>query len=263
LGSTMLGKSPQFAHTYRAQHLSGSGSGLCELMGCEDRVMYLISEISCLEALKLEGRVDDIELCSHITALAKQLDHTEPAPGSLSYALPDAAALRPRQLSKSMTALFRLAARIYLCSLVPGFDCHQSSTVKLVVRFAETLELIPGGSDGFDRSLVWPLLICGSFSTPTSPFRTVFKTRIELLGEQAEFGSFGRMVRLLQEVWRTAGDSEPLSMTDVPFLPTPVSAVTTPGGGLRVVGEEELQPKRQIVHWRDVMQQNGWEYLLI
>jgi hypothetical protein len=233
--------------------------------------MYLISEISCLDALKLEGRVDDMELCSHITALAQQLDHTEPLPGSLTYARTDAGVLRPRQLSKNMTALFRVAARIYLCSLVPGFDCYQTSTVKLVARFAEILELIPGGSDGFDRSLVWPLLICGSFSTPTSPFRTVFKSRIELLGEHGEFGSFGRMVRLLQEVWRTGDDCGSLGMMsavtcgsgDIPFLPTPVSAVTTPGGGLRIMGDEELQPKRRSVHWRDVMQQNGWEFLLI
>ena len=42
-------------------------------------------------------------------------------------------------------------------------------------------------------------------STPNSPFRHVFADRIACLGEEAEFGSFGRMVRLLQEVWRQSG----------------------------------------------------------
>ena len=46
LGATMLGRAPQFANTYRDKHLSASTSGLCELMGCEDRMMYLISEIA-------------------------------------------------------------------------------------------------------------------------------------------------------------------------------------------------------------------------
>lgn len=66
-------------------------------------------------------------------------------------------------------------------------------------------------------------------STPNSPFRHVFADRIACLGEEAEFGSFGRMVRLLQEVWRQSD----------------------------YVGEG------QNVHWRDVMQQKGWDYLLI
>jgi hypothetical protein len=174
-----------------------------------------------------------------------------------------------------MTALFSLAARIYLCSLVPNYNPNEPTTVNLIARFADVLDLIPSGPDGYDRSLVWPILICGSFSTPTSSFRAVFKNRIELLGEHAEFGSFGRMVRVLCEVWRIS-ESTPAPATPevLPFLPTPVSATTTPGGS-RIKSEEELkqqqqqqylqqqQPEQKSVHWRDVMQQNGWDFLLI
>lgn len=254
LGSTMLGRTPQFAHTYRTKHLSGSTSGLCELMGCDDRVMYLISEIACLDALKLENHIDGMMLCSHITALARQLDHTEPHPGTIDHPYSSTGAIRPRQLSKNMTAVFRLAARVYLCSLVPEFDRYQQSTINLIARLAEVLEFIPAGPEGFDRSLVWPLLICGSFSIPTSPFRRVFADRIHALGEHAQFGSFGRMVRLLQEVWRQADETSlPSSST---CTPTPVSATPTPSGEIGGI-------KKQNVHWRDVMQQNGWDFLLI
>ncbi|PGH27029.1 hypothetical protein AJ80_01214 [Polytolypa hystricis UAMH7299] len=266
LGSTMLGKTPQFAHAYRTKHLTGSASGLSELMGCEDRVMYLISEISCLDALKLENRIDNIGLCSLITVLAGQLDHTEPPPGSLVYPCAESGIPRSQQLIKNITALFRVAARVYLCSLVPGFHHTQSGTVQLIAHFAELLDLIPSGPEGFDRSLVWPYLICGSFSTPNSPFHVVFNRRLEQLGEQAEFGSFGRLVRLLREVWRIQDNipspdmpavPEPQVTGEAPFLPTPVSGATTPGG------TAEQRPILQSLHWRDVMSQNGWDDLLI
>ncbi|KAI9852161.1 MAG: hypothetical protein M1838_001624 [Thelocarpon superellum] len=226
LGATMLGRAPQFADTYREKHLSSSALGLCELMGCDDRVMYLISEIACLEALKMDG-MDDMQLCTHIHNLAEQIGLTEPGPNAILYPYSTTGAIRPRQLSENMTAVFRLAARIYLCSLVPGFDRHKDSIVALVSTLAESLEFVPAGPEGFDRSLVWPLLVGGSVATADSPFRRVLQDRIDRLGEQAEFGSFGRVVCLLQEVWRQADER----------------------------GEN--------VHWRDVMQQKGWHNLLI
>lgn len=255
LGSTMLGKSPQFAHTYRTKHLTGSTSGLCELMGCEDRVMYLLSEIACLDALRTENKVDDITVCTHITLLAQQLDATESHNEALVMPYSSNGVIRPRQLSKTMTALFRIAARVYLCSLVPDFNRYQQSTVNLIARFAEMMHFIPSGPEGFDRSLVWPLLICGSFSISTSPLRRVFSERIERLGDQAEFGSFGRTVRVLREVWRR-GDDTALSSSDT-CEPTPISASSISISG------EVIPRTSQSVHWRDVMQQNDWIWLLI
>ena len=227
LGATMLGRAPQFANTYREKHLTATATGLTELMGCDDRVMYLISEIACLDALKQNG-MDDLELCRHIHALADQIALTEPYPSAIAPPY-DATtgALRTRQLTENMTAVFRLAARIYLCGLVPGFDRTQESIVDLVHKLTEALHYIPSGPDGFDRSLVWPLLIAGSVALPNSSFRNMLQARIEGLGEQGAFGSFGRMVRLLREVWRQADEHG------------------------------------QSVHWRDVMFQNQWNDLLI
>ncbi|WEW59753.1 DNA-binding transcriptional regulator ume6 [Emydomyces testavorans] len=265
LGSTMLGQMPQFAHTYRAKLFSGSSSGLCDLMGCEDRIMYLIAEISCLDALKTEGRIDHLGLCGHITTLAKQLDQAEPPPESLIDSCSDGT-FQPRQLSKNMTALFCVAARIYLCSLVPGFQRSQSSTLNLISRAGELLDLIPGGPDGFDRSLVWPLLICGSYSVPSSSFRTVLTKRIEQLGGQAEFGSFGRMVCLLREVWHAADAVVEVSQMS--------GAGTIDGVAIKIEDGQQPQEYSQqvllepsndqgVIHWRTVMQKNGWDFLLI
>ncbi|KAL8873055.1 MAG: hypothetical protein Q9174_001409 [Haloplaca sp. 1 TL-2023] len=232
LGATVIGRSPQFADTYREKNQSGSTSGLCELMGCEDSMMYLISEIACLDALKSNHGINDMQLCQLIGSLGNSLDTTEVTPESLAWPYSNTGALRPRQLSRNMTSIFRLAARIYLCSLVPHSTKADPTMQGLVERFTSGLQLIPHGPDGFDRSIVWPLLIAGSQSTPHSTFRQVLAGRIASLGEHAEFGSFGRMVRLLQEVWCQSDEAD------------------RTGSGLNV-------------HWRDVMQQKGWDFLLI
>lgn len=276
LGATMLGRTPQFAHTYRAKHLNGTSSGLRELMGCDDRVMYLISEIACLDALKAEGRVDDMAVCSHVSALGQQLEYTEPADPTLESPYnTTSGATRPDQLTKNMTAVFRLAARIYLCSLVPGSDRSQPSTMNLVHAVTNVMQYIPSGPHGFDRSLVWPLLITGAFSTPGSAFRTILHDRAVTLGELADFGSFGRMFRVLQEVWRltddavtplptTKGESEgEATLSSSPSSTSPSSSaarnVKSPSPG--TPGMREI--KKQHVHWRDIMNRNGWRYLLI
>jgi hypothetical protein len=235
LGSTIQGRAPTFAHTYREKHLSSTNSslGLRELMGCEDRVMYLISEIACLEALKKDG-MDDIQLCQHVHALGDQIGLTEIGDNGPKIPFNANGVLSPKQLSKNMTAAFRLAARIYLCSLVPGFAPSQDSCVRLVTKLTTVLEFMPSGPAGFDRSLVWVYLIGGSVSTASSPFRALFAERIMDLGDLADFGSFGRLVCLLREVWGH------------------VDGRFSPGGG-----------EAHYVSWRDVLQIKGWDFLLI
>ncbi|KAF2749629.1 C6 sexual development transcription factor-like protein NosA [Sporormia fimetaria CBS 119925] len=231
LGATMLGKAPHFADTYREKLIASSPSGLSELMGCDDQIMYLISEIACLEALKLE-KMDEVQLCAHIKLLGDQISLSEPPHGTVAHAYSATGAIRPKQLSRNMTAVFRLAARIYLCSLVPDFDRTQSSIDNLVRSLCAMMEFIPAGPDGFDRSLVWPILIAGSVSLPTSTFRTMFADRCNRLGDASNFGSFGKAKELLKDVW--AVNDAALAKGD-----------------------------KQSVHWRDMMRQKGWDVLLI
>ena len=271
LGSTMQGTTPQFAHTYRSKHLGGSSSGLRELMGCDDRVMYLISEIACLDALKNDGRIDSMAVCSHVSALGQQLEFTEPADHILENPYsPTTGAIRPEVLTKNMTSVFRTAARIYLCSLVPGFDRNQLSNVNLVSAVAHTLQYIPTGPNGFDRSLVWPLLIAGTFSTPNSEFRTILAQRAASMGQHADLGSFGRMYRLLQEIWRQmdgSGYQSSIYLPDgqqqqqVSRSVSPVATKQERSDSPDSISAGLSQPVQ--VHWRDVMRQNNWHYLLI
>ncbi|KAJ5610669.1 hypothetical protein N7510_007388 [Penicillium lagena] len=263
-GATMLGKTPQFAHTYRDKHLKGASSGLQGLMGCDDRIMYLISEIACLDSLKAEGRLDELAVCHHVSALGTQLEYTEPAKAVLEQPYSCTGTIRPDQLTKNMSAIFRIAARIYLCSLVPGFDRSQPSVVNLVSAMTDALHYIPAGPYGFDRSLVWPLLIAGSFSTPDSAFRVVLAERAAALGEIGDFGSFSRMFRVVQEVWRLSDDSiTPVSL-DLEKSQTQVSAMKREESPLSDATTSGLRSiRQQSVHWRDIMHRNGWRYLLI
>ena len=87
------------------------------------------------------------------------------------------------------------------------------------------------------------------------------------MGDEADFGSFGRMYRLLQEVWRLSDDpfspifpldgssSDPESFTSSQAL-DPIYSPPLGSAGMR-----EL--KKRDVHWREVMFRNGWRYLLI
>jgi C6 transcription factor Pro1 len=238
LGATMQGRAPIFAHTYREKHLSANPSlGLRELMGCDDRIMYLISEIACLEALKRDG-MDDITLCQHVHGLGDQIGLTEMGEPAPRYPYNANGILSPKQLAKNMTAAFRLAARIYLCSLVPGFNPGQESCRGLVEKLTAVLHHIPSGPHGFDRSLLWVYLIGGSVSLPDSSFRTFFEDRVTQLGDFATFGNFGRVAMLLKETWLQADSASAISPIseagDVPYI-----------------------------HWRDVMQVKGWDFLVM
>jgi hypothetical protein len=177
--------------------------------------------------------MDDIDLCQHVHSLGDEIGLTEM--GETGPKIPfDANGVNPKQLSKNMTAAFRLAARIYLCSLVPGFTPSQASCVGLVEKLTRVLEFVPHGTYGFDRSLVWVYLIGGSVSTASSSFRSFFQERLVEMGDLADLGNFGRVATVLQEVW------------------SHVDGRLSPGGG-----------EAHYVSWRDVMVSKGWDFLLI
>lgn len=258
-GATMLGRMPLYANEYRAKYLSGTSSGLKELMGCDDRIMYLISEIACLDSLKVGGRIEDFDICRHVSALNAQIAHTEPINQTLESPYFPTGSINPKQLTKNVSALFRVAARIYLHSLMPGFDQNQLSTISLVSAAAEILQFIPTGSDGFDLSLVWPLLITGAFSVQSSSFRGILHDRVKTLGDLAENGNFNRMYGLLQKVWKLSDDPAGTLTADTD------SSLPSPNLRRDVPFSPCIGPliKKQQVHWRDVMRRNNWSYLLI
>ncbi|KAL3469783.1 fungal-specific transcription factor domain-containing protein [Aspergillus californicus] len=266
LGATMLGRSPQFAHVYRTNHMNGLTSGLRELMGCDDRIMYLISEIACLECLKRENRIDDYTLGHHVTALVHQIDAAENSVVDPTLENPMAATgiIQADKLTKNMTAIFRVAARIYLYSLTASFHDDQQSTKDLVQKVADLLEFIPAGPLGFDRSLVWPMLITGAFSTPGSNFRALLDRRVKTLGPCNDFGSFGRMYTVLQEVWSLSDDTSEASYSELAASSSSQAfgfeRMAYPSQSIGTVGQ---RIKKRPIHWRDVMGAREWQYLLL
>lgn len=225
LGATMVGRITTFSDVYRENLQADVACGLEELMGCDDRIMYLISEIACLEALKADG-MDAFVLCNHITNLGEQLTFTE------DHEI-DASLLTPAQvLVRHISAIFRIAARVYLCSLVPDFDRYGERMLSLVDQTSLALEFIPDGPEGYDRCLAWPMLIVGSVSSSTSSLRRVIRDRAAQLGESASFGSYDRVMQVLEETWRV---NDELSIAD----------------------------SFHFIHWRDVMLRHGWDFLLI
>jgi len=231
LGSTMLGRSPTFADMYRDLNLNNGSAGLSELMGCDDKIMFLISEIACLEVQKSEN-IDEVILCKYVEVLADEIKRNQDLSPPVHNCFSTSGAIRPRQLTTNITAVFRIAARVYLCSLVPGFEPRSPSMCHLISQFSDLMNFIPAGPDGFDRSLAWPLLVAGSVSVAESPFRGMFDERCERLGDAADFGSFGRVRELLADIW---------DINDT----------------------AAMRGEYQGVHWRDVMQQKDWDFLLI
>ena len=232
LGATMAGRMPVFADTYRELNLNHGSAGLAELMGCDDKIMFLISEIACLDLQRSEG-LDDMLLCKYVEILATEIGSSEPAIGSaVDTCFSPTGAIRPKQLRINLTAVFRLAARIYLCTLVPGYEPRSPSVCHLLAQFAELMNYIPEGPDGFDRSLAWPLLIAGSCATANTPFRFMFADRSSKLGEAAAFGSFGRVREILGTVWQ-------------------INDAAAERGDFHGV------------QWREVMRENKWDFLLI
>ncbi|PLB45436.1 hypothetical protein P170DRAFT_243999 [Aspergillus steynii IBT 23096] len=262
LGSTMTGTTPHFAHAYRTKHLKGSLSGLRGLMGCDDGVMYLISEITCLEHLRLDGEINDEDMKGHVDALRAQIEWTEPTDRSLQHPYTSNGAVGAMSLTKNITSLFRIAARIYLESLLPGFSRFDFTVTDLVAIFADNLDYIPGGLHGYDRCIVWPLFIVGAYSTPACSFRRILTDRIAALGYLGDFASFGRMYRLLREIWLAA--EGPITSAsdddeDAPGSPEFVDGDAT----IRPPVTETQEPAREELHWREIMKRNNWDFLLM
>lgn len=232
LGSTMMARQPTFSDTYRDLNMNGGSAGLAELMGCDDRIMFLISEIACLDVQRRDNYISEVVLCKYVEVLAAAISAAEPVYTDVQNCFSSTGAIRPKQLAVNITAVFSVAARIYLCALVPGFEPRGPSIVHLIMRFSEYMNFIPAGPNGFDRSLVWPLLVAGSVSVQGSPFRSMFEERCRSLGDASNFGSFGRISELLGDVWH-------------------------------INDANASRGEYKGVHWRDVMQQKGWEFLLI
>ncbi|KAK2667791.1 Fungal transcription factor [Fusarium oxysporum f. sp. vasinfectum] len=114
-------------------------------------------------------------------------------------------------------------------------------SVELVEKLTTVLQHIPSGPDGFDRNVAWVYLISGSISVLGSPIRAFFEDRLAQIGGSSKPGTMGRLATVLHEVW--------LQNDNLLDVSTPGST-TSEGGEL-------------YIHWREVMESKGWDFLFI
>lgn len=240
LGATIRGTAPAFAQIYRENSLMhrSRSLGLKDVMGCNDIIMYYISDIACLDVGKhgmdssaVRSQVSD--LLGRISAIEENRAWAE-APSSVNGELPSS------QPSNIISEAFCLAARIHVNSLLPEFSPHQLEVIELTDKLASVLERIPSGAN-FDRALTWVYLIGCATSLPGSELRLLFCERVSQLGGQPSCGSFKCLIAVLTEVW--ARNDE---------LPQGVGS-----------SSETCRTPPRYTHWRHVMQAKGWDFLLI
>ncbi|KAF4967114.1 hypothetical protein FSARC_5275 [Fusarium sarcochroum] len=232
LGATMKGHRPSLAHLYNEKLLShrDSSLGLHELMGCDDRVMYLISEIACLDYLK-HGGMADVNVRRLVFELDERIMLTDTG-GSVDD-MGGHSGLSRVQLCNSITNAYRIAARILLRSLSPDFDPRLTESRELIGQLQEALGRLLLGAKGVDNRLNWVYFVGGLASAPDSTLRPFMKDRIAQFGCSNMFGGMRHVIALLHEVW--ALNDHLWSGGDL---------------GLRF-------------HWRDVMESKGWNFLFM
>ncbi|RYC78011.1 hypothetical protein BFJ63_vAg19115 [Fusarium oxysporum f. sp. narcissi] len=105
----------------------------------------------------------------------------------------------------------------------------------------DVLQHIPSGPDGFDRNVAWVYLIGGSISVLGSPIRAFFEDRLAQIGGSSKPGTMGRLATVLHEVW---------------LQNDKLLDVSTPGFTTSEAGQ-------LYIHWREVMESKGWDFLFI
>ncbi|KAM0364068.1 hypothetical protein ACHAO7_011287 [Fusarium culmorum] len=232
LNGAMRGESPAMATWYFEAYHSPRGPrmGLLELMGCDDRVMCLISEIACLES--------HIKKRSHSTLLGGCMINLESAISDIESqytVVPQEAGghLPPTQVRNCITLSYIIAARLYLRSLFPGFCPMSEHTTASLDRLAEILSYIP--SD-MDNNIVWVYYVGGSLSLSGSLLRPLLKQRLQ----EFRVGSLWKLHTVLSEVWSENNQIEHMWIS----------------------GKVELN-QLYFTTCQDIMRRNKWDYLFI
>jgi hypothetical protein len=203
LGATMLGRRPLFGRLYQEYRSKDRGTGLLQLMGCNDGVMYLIAEIAELEALEAELSKEQSE--KRFSDLSREL-------GGMDFTIAQRQGYEAASLAEAVTAAFQVAAKLYLLSLKPrSWDMAKAADMAKVAGLVNTFCVVmtcnvPGGANGFDRSIAWPLLMAGSMSQRDSSFRELYSQKRQLPHWSSNCGALGKVQALLEATWKINDD---------------------------------------------------------
>lgn len=192
---------PMLAIVYRERlqlSVENSDTGILDTLdlwretGCDSAVAYLISEIAVLECQVRAAGMDRSRLILAQTQLANLLDWSE-----------SKCDLAPISVYGRTTTAFRIAAKIYLCNLVPRHDRFRQ-TQQLIESLTGVLQGVHAGPTAYDLNLIWVYLAGGSYATPMSSFRAYFYSRLDhhrKAGDKSTLQVMERVESVLSEVW--------------------------------------------------------------
>lgn len=228
LGATLKRRTPIYQNHYDANLNHRVPTGLSDLMGCDDVVMYTIASIAHLDADYSHKRISEDVFVARYKVLDHDLERLQ-STYILSWhvQLPDGT-VSIQNLQDNITKLFLISARVYLLGVMPD-NPRYSLYMEQVDKFVDVLSCLPRGTNGWDQCLAWPFLIVGAVAGTSPKFRKCFTTRYQALGALGELGSLRAVKDILDTVWTAVDD-----------------------GGQAVTGR-----------WRNVIDANGWKGELI
>ncbi|KAL1739091.1 fungal-specific transcription factor domain-containing protein, partial [Schizophyllum fasciatum] len=221
LASVTTQRPPIFADTFRAL-FAPSESGvsdpdaptpnidphlsMLDIMGCENNVVWALSETTCLAAWKAEeeraGRLSNKDLVARATAVENVLAQPRPGPplgstfGGVGY---------DRQLTAD---IFHAAARLYLHTVVSGAHPRVpdiSRAVNATIAALQRVQGVPSGA-AIVRNTVFASFIAGALADGAQA-RADVQAILELGAGGA--GNCRAVIDLLHKIWAGVAVSSP------------------------------------------------------
>ncbi|KAF8632259.1 hypothetical protein AX15_002004 [Amanita polypyramis BW_CC] len=192
----------------RIQDLGDPTSDQCSMlspMGCENDVVWALSEISSLAEWKSEQQSKGILSIPELVARSKVIEQC----------LDNFVYNQPCREDKNTTSqysasnIFRAAAHLYLATVVSGDFPLVTDVVDKVRKTYFAILAIPRGIlQPVVRSTVFAFFLCGCFSTEPSQ-QDCIKSLLMIQEESTEIGNCKSIVTLLESIWSEAATSDP------------------------------------------------------
>jgi hypothetical protein len=218
ISSTTLDQPPRL-QSYHHSLLSSSQKhsislALERFIGCPNRVLLAISDISSLSAWKKSARCTDnlslTNLINQSASISQALEEDlaeldlKTASSNLIENKPNNLAdyySRPAsEITASLDTVARIwanAAEIYLSIVTSGWQPASPEIQNRVMKILSLFRSIK--SPAQLRSLAWPLCVTGSLALPCQ--EQEFRAIGESMGERAVFGTIGQVGRIMEQVW--------------------------------------------------------------
>jgi len=209
LASITTGKSPRLRRVIDGlfnpsrAHLQDLGVPLadqCSMlspMGCENDVVWAISEISSLADWKQQqqekGLLSVLELVGRADLISQSLCN----PVCNQPCRDDGG----KTSQYSASNIFRAAAHLYLATVVSGDFPLVPDVSKQALKVYEAIHMIQEGLQSVVRSTVFAFFLCGCFLTDAK-HQEYIKDMLLFQEQSTEIGNSGSIVNLLDSIWK-------------------------------------------------------------